>query len=125
MAFYGEDFFSGSFFKKEFYGKTFFQGDYFASSTIAHPIGESMSTATALLIGCNRTVTGTHDVGEYLVTVDGTENIVTLVEAVGNTITLTLTDSVLAGEVVRVWHFEADTNNVGIVSNRAVTNELV
>ena len=124
MAFFDGDFFKEPFFKKPFFGEDFFQEPFFDDTTIAHGLTGGTTLATSITIVCNRNITGTNTPANFIVTVDGTPNVVTA--AVGTLKDLVLTVSAItAGQVILVSYAGEDTNNIGVLNNDPIVNNVV
>jgi len=125
MAYFDNTFFAGEHFKAPFYGGAYFQLDYFADMPIAHGQTAGTTSATTIVIVANKDITGTFTAAEFVVMVDGTANVVTDASATDANLTLTVTDSILTTEEIRVSYPGEATNNFGILKHDVVVNNEV
>lgn len=126
MAFFDGDFFKKKFFKNPFFGESFYQEPFFDDTTIAHGITGGTNSATEIGIVLNRAYVGTLiKPAIFTVIVDGVENVVSGVSAIGKDLVLTMTDGMAFGQTIRVSYEGEDTNNVGILVNDYIANTIV
>lgn len=125
MAYFNNTFFAGEHFKAPFYGEEYFQGDYFADMPIAHGISAGTTSATVVTMVCTKEITGTHDISEYEVTINGVADTIVSAVPTVNSMAITVTSTIVAGDVLRMSHAASVDNNVGIIENDPVVNNEV
>lgn len=125
MAYFNNTFFAGEHFKAPFFGEEYFQGDYFADMPIAHGISAGTTSATVVTMVCTKEITGTHDISEYEVTINGVADTIVSAVPTVNSMAITVTSTIVAGDVLRMSHAASVDNNVGIIENDPVVNNEV
>lgn len=122
MAFFSNDYFAKPFFKNQFFGKPFFQEPFFNDTTIAHGVEAETTTDETILLQCMRTITGTVDINDITVTVNGVDNPVLVAVPTGANLSISVTTPIASGASVRLWVRANSANNLGIINNGFVNN---
>jgi len=125
MSFFGGDFFKGTFFKEPFFGNSFFQEPFFDDTTVSNALTAGTLNATSILIAGSRTVTGTVEIAEFIITVDGVDNPVLTAALDGKNVTVGVADGMNFGDIIRLTHTASIDNNMGIIDNHVIVNDLV
>ena len=125
MAFFDGDFFKGRFRKSAFFGGTFFQNSFFDDTTIAHGLTGGTIDPSAITVVCNRTITGTFDNANTIVTINGTDATTSGVASVGKDLNVTIAEVVNLGDVLAITFIPSEINNVGELTNEPILNNVV
>ncbi len=125
MSFYGSDFFAQKHFKSEFYGSDFHQNSFFDDTTIAHGLTGGTIDPSFITVVCNRTITGTFDNANTIVTINGTDATTSGVASVGKDLNVTIAEVVNLGDVLAITFIPSEINNVGELTNEPILNNVV
>jgi len=124
MAFFDQPFFSGAFFKEPFFGEVFFQEPFFDDTTIAHGVTAGTISTTEIVLVCSRTITGVAFDADFVVTINGTLATISSVVPVGKDITVTIAETILGTDTLKLSVAANDANNIGIVTDGTVVNSV-
>ena len=125
MSFFANTFFEKPFFKEPFFGEVFFQEPFFDDTTIAHGLTAGTTSAVEITMITNRTISGTIDIADIAVVVDGTQHPTVSGVGTGKDFVITVTGAIAALQSI-VLHIKANPlNNLGVIDGDTVVNNMV